>query len=141
MNRSDELEDGLCYEEAIAVAKILEKCHVDGIEISCGMIGRKVGAPNRVIRTIEEEGYNFKAASDIASQLHIPVFVVGGFRRFVDIESRLQSSKIAVISLGRHLICEPDLPKKWMADHTYESQCKSCNQCFLTNPLECRMNH
>ncbi len=141
LNRSDELEDGLCLEDAIEVAKMLEDSGVDGIEISCGLIGHKAGAPNRPISTMEEEGYNFEAASRIAEMINVPIFVVGGFRRFSDIESRLQNSMVAGISLCRPLVCEPDLPKKWIDDRTYQPKCKSCNQCFLSNPLQCRRRY
>jgi 2,4-dienoyl-CoA reductase-like NADH-dependent reductase (Old Yellow Enzyme family) len=41
LNWSDELEDGLCLKDTIEVAKMLENSDVDGIEISCGLIGHK----------------------------------------------------------------------------------------------------
>ena len=42
------------------------------------------------------------------------------------------------ISLCRPLICEPDLPKKWMSNPKYKAQCISCNSCFLSDPLSCK---
>lgn len=139
INQSDKMKGGMIFEEAIKVAKKLDESHVDGIEISCGLIGRKEGAPNRVITRKEEEGYNFEAACRIAENVNAPIFVVGGFRTFLDIESCLQKSKVKGISLCRPLICEPDLTKKWRVDTTYQPRCKSCNQCFMTNPLHCKI--
>ncbi|WHH60643.1 NADH:flavin oxidoreductase [Petroclostridium sp. X23] len=141
MNQSDELEDGMTFEEAVEVAKMLEESHVDGIEISCGLVGSKEGLPNRVITRKEEEGYNFEAACRIADNINVPIIAVGGFRTFSDIEICLQKSKVKGISLCRPLICEPDLPEKWLTDSTYQPCCKSCNQCFMTNPLHCKFKN
>ena len=41
LNQSDELEDGMTFEEAVEVVKMLEKSHADCIEISTGLIGAK----------------------------------------------------------------------------------------------------
>ncbi|MDD3139292.1 MAG: NADH:flavin oxidoreductase, partial [Lachnospiraceae bacterium] len=139
LNQSDELEDGIIFEEAVEVAKILEESHVDCIEVSCGLVGSKEGLPNRAIIRKEEEGYNFEAACRIADYVSVPILAVGGFRTFSEIEGCLQKSKVKGISLCRPFICEPDLPKKWFADSTYQPRCKSCNQCFMTNPLHCTL--
>jgi 2,4-dienoyl-CoA reductase-like NADH-dependent reductase (Old Yellow Enzyme family) len=139
LNKEDELSDGMTSDEALEVAKLLENCNVDGIEISCGMIGRKDGAPNRTNITKENEGYNFKIASCIANTVQVPVFVVGGFRTYSEMEYRLKNSNIVGISLSRPLICEPDLPNKWFSDRSYQPKCKSCNKCFMSSPLRCKL--
>ena len=141
LNRDDELKDGMTFEEALEVAKLLERCDADGIEISCGMIGRKIGAPNRTNITKENEGYNFEMANCIANTVQVPIFVVGGFRSFLETADRLKNSHIAGISLSRPLICEPDLPNKWFCDPGYQPKCKSCNKCFMSSPLRCKIEN
>lgn len=139
LNRADELDDGMTSEESLEVAKLLESCDVDGIEISCGMIGRKEGAPNRTNITKENEGYNFEIANYIANAVQVPIFVVGGFRSFPEMEKHLKNSNVVGISLSRPLICEPDLPNKWFNNRSYQPKCKSCNKCFMSSPLRCKL--
>lgn len=139
LNKEDELKDGMTSAEALEVSMLLDSCGVDGIEISCGIIGRKEGAPNRTNITKENEGYNFEMANCIANTVKTPVFVVGGFRTFSEIEYRLKHSNVVGISLSRPLICEPNLPNKWFNDRSYQPKCKSCNKCFMSNPLHCKL--
>jgi 2,4-dienoyl-CoA reductase-like NADH-dependent reductase (Old Yellow Enzyme family) len=139
LNKEDELEDGMTSDEALEVAKLLYDCDVDGIEISCGMIGRSEGVPYRTNITKENEGYNFEMANCIASTVQVPIFVVGGFRSFSEMENRLKNSNIVGISLSRPLICEPDLPNIWFNDRSYQPKCKSCNKCIMSSPLRCKL--
>jgi NADH:flavin oxidoreductases, Old Yellow Enzyme family len=140
LNREDELKDGMTSDEALEVAKLLDNYDINGIEISCGMIGYKEGAPNRTNITKENEGYNFDMANCIANSVKVPILVVGGFRSFSEMENRMKASKIKGISLSRPLICESDLPNKWFHDRGYQPKCKSCNKCFMSNPLHCKLN-
>lgn len=139
MNYSDGFDGGISLQDAIKAAKIFDKIGVDAIEISTGIIGSPKFLPNKVLNSEEDEEYNKDAAIIIAKEMkNASVIVVGGFRSYEKIEKCLQDTMINGISLCRPLICEPDLPKKWMSNPKYKAQCISCNSCFLSDPLSCK---
>lgn len=73
---------------------------------------------------------NTDTAVMIANQVSTPIISVGGYRTIKGIESVLNSSDIAAISMSRPFICEPDLVKRWHSGDTSPAKCISCNGCF-----------
>ena len=138
INHSDGFEGGISLQDSIKAAIIFDKLGVDVIEVSSGITGAPTFLPNKIINCKEDEEYNKDAAIQIAEEMkHASVIAVGGFRSYAKIEECLQNTKIKGISLSRPLICEPDLPNKWMDNPKYKVQCILCNRCFLSNPLRC----
>jgi 2,4-dienoyl-CoA reductase-like NADH-dependent reductase (Old Yellow Enzyme family) len=69
-------------------------------------------------------------AAMIAREASTPIISVGGYRAIEDIESALNQSDIAAISMGRPFICEPSPVKRWHDGDRRPSKCISCNGCF-----------
>ena len=79
-------------------------------------------------------------ARRFAEALTIPVMCVGGIRSRTDAERILTESRVAMVSLGRPLVRQPDLPQRWK-EGADAAACTSCNRCFveigLGRPLAC----
>jgi 2,4-dienoyl-CoA reductase-like NADH-dependent reductase (Old Yellow Enzyme family) len=142
MNCTDYIEGGTDINTFPSLAEEIEKTGVDAIEISGGMwdclfrseeeLGfRPVPAPesHTRIRSPEKQSYFLKYAEKL--NLSIPVILVGGNRHIERLESIIKQGKADFISLSRPLICEPDLPNRWLECRGgATSECISCNSCI-----------
>ena len=70
-------------------------------------------------------------AAKLAEKVKIPVIVIGGARNVDEMNELLNNSKIQYFGIGRPLICEPDLIKKWKEGKTKKAKCVSCNSCIV----------
>lgn len=126
---SDLVEHSITPEESLFVLKKLADMGIDMEEISSGMVldhSPHSFAP--LIRAGVNEGPFRKGAAEAAEQVSIPVVSVCGYRSPDFIEKVLETTKIAAVSFGRPLVCEPDLPNRWMTDPS-PAACVSCNLC------------
>jgi len=140
MHSDDEWGDkGLSEEESLWVAKELEKKGISGIEFSGGNIDPESG--NSPVRSKlfadEKQSYFKEQTSRIASELNIPVILVGGHRKTKIMEEILNSSNISYLSLSRPLHSEPDLPNKWRENPEHKTRCVSCNNCWTEEGNKC----
>ncbi len=135
---SDLKENSIQPEESLWVCKELEKRGIDFIEVSSGMVGEDFSP---VLRKGQQALF-LPYASQAAEAVSVPVISVCGYRTPEVIEEALASTKIAAVSFGRPLVCEPDLPLRWKTDSS-PAKCVSCNGCFKSAPdgiLICQMN-
>ena len=106
-----------------------------------GLFRRFVLSPIMKRRIPFEENYNLLAAAQIAKQVSLPIFAVGGFRRAPALRSALAEHRLAAVSLCRPLLCEPDLASALRADDSWVSACTSCNLCTVncdaSHPVKC----
>jgi len=97
------------------------------------LAARKVAFPG--------EAYFEPLARKVAEQVSVPVICVGGIRSLRTAERILRETRIAMVSLARPLVREPDLPIAWQNGTRAASSCTSCNECFshigLGDPLAC----
>jgi 2,4-dienoyl-CoA reductase-like NADH-dependent reductase (Old Yellow Enzyme family) len=137
LNSSDFLSGGLAIEDSAAAASMLEAAGIDGIEVSGGMseAGRGSVWPGR--RSEEEEGYFVANAATIKAAVRVPVFGLGGLRTFSVMERIIREGKADLISLGRPLIREPDLVRRFHSGEVDRSECISCNKCFNPRGIAC----
>lgn len=133
VNSDDFTAGGLDNEESLALCKILAP-HLDSIEVSGN--GTSVGG----IRAGVNEAYFAPFASRLASEVNTPVICVGGFRSRAAMEAVLNKSDIALISLSRPLVREPDFPRKLQSGESDVSKCVSCNMCYRTPAHRCVFN-
>ena len=122
-------------QEVVWVCQQLEQRGVDALEISAGIT--RDGGPASFVpfaKTSKVEGNFSEGAALIASNLHIPVISVGGYRTPQYIDNVLTNTHIAAVALGRPIISEPNLVKRWQTDTT-KARCISCNGCFLTKGI------
>jgi len=141
-NCTDYVEGGTDIDTFPALAKELQASGVDAIEISGGMwdclvrpeaeLGfRPVPAPEshtRIARP-EKQSYFLRYAERL--QLKIPVILVGGNRNIERLEEIVRQGNVDFVALCRPLICEPDLPNRWLEDRGGKTtKCISCNSCI-----------
>jgi len=128
---SDLTEPSISAEESIWVCKELEKLGVDMIEVTSGLT---YDTFTPLIIPGKNEGVFLSGASKIAEAVNIPIVSVCGYRTPDYIEKALNTTKITAVSLGRPLVCEPNLPIRWAKDRS-QAMCKSCNRCFRSNSI------
>lgn len=96
-------------------------------------VGERVAFPG--------EAYFEPLAQRIAESVTIPVICVGGIRSADVAERILTQTKIAMVSLARPLVRQPDLANHWRAGQSNTAACTSCNECFVQlgfeKPLAC----
>ncbi|MBQ7578250.1 MAG: NADH:flavin oxidoreductase [Synergistaceae bacterium] len=131
INSSDFIRGGLNESESLEICKLLDESGIDSIEVSGN--GTSVAG----IKAHVNEGYFVPFAEKVADLVSCPVIVVGGLRSFDTMQEIINQSKIALISLSRPLLCEPDLPDKMRLDSNIISKCISCNRCYSSRSHKC----
>ena len=131
INSDDFMAGGLCAEESLAICKLLSADGIDSIEVSGN--GTSVGG----IRAGVNEAYFTPFAAWLAEEVKTPVIVVGGFRSRAKMEEVLEKSAVALISLSRPLLHEPDFPRKLRTGESRVSKCVSCNACYSSDMHRC----
>ena len=132
----DMVEDGSSVEDMLWVCKSLEDKGLDAIEISSGItVDGTITSCTPYIRKGDREGNFLEFAQLVAEHLAIPVISVCGYRTGTFAEKVLKDTKISAISMGRPLVREPDLPKKWKTNPDYHAECVSCNRCFASRDV------
>lgn len=131
LNCEDFMENGSTLSDNLYLSKELSNAGIDLIEISGGSgSSYKDQGVIRAIKSIEEESYFYEQGKLIAKEIKTPISLVGGHKRYEEIDNILNDSQIEFISLSRSLVSEPDLVKRWKTDKT-PSRCISCNKCFF----------
>lgn len=125
LNSADFQTGGFSQEDAIQVAKWLERASVDLLEISGGtyeqavMVGN-AGDADRVLdrrreSTKKREAYFMEYAKDIRAAVKTPLMVSGGFRTRAAMIDALESGETDVIGIGRPLCADPEISGKLLA--------------------------
>ncbi len=100
---------GLEKNEAIAFAKLMEKCGADSINVSAGTYA----AWDVIVPPPDfEEGWNWKACSIIKDYVNVPVGLAGRLSTPYLMEDLLERGVCDYLCLGRASIAEPFYPKK-----------------------------
>jgi 2,4-dienoyl-CoA reductase-like NADH-dependent reductase (Old Yellow Enzyme family) len=121
VNGTDNIKGGMELSQFPEMAREIEKTGVDAIEIS-GM----PSAPRR--EKVDKPSYFLEYAQSV--EVECPVMLVGGNRDVDDLEEIVTRHPVDYISLCRPLICEPDLPNRWLAGKgSSKSECISCSSC------------
>lgn len=139
---ADEYVDGgLKLEESKEIAKALEKNGADALHVSaCIAASVYLNHPPYYA----EEGVFTHLAQGIKSVVRIPVITVGRIRTPELANRILQEKKADLVSMGRALIADPELPIKALQGKTEEIiPCISCNRCILSlrkGAMQCAVN-
>ena len=131
LNSSDFLPGGLSEADALETGRVLAENGIDSIEVSGN------GTSREGIRTVEDEAYFGLFAMRLAEVVDVPVILVGGLRSKKVMELLLRNSNIALLSLSRPLIRQPDLPRLFAEDRAEKADCISCNACYRTDGHTC----
>ena len=158
MNLDDGFRGGVTHDDAVQVARALEAAGADGLVPSGGFVSRTpfymlrgtvpvnemVAIQPGVVRrlglklfgriVVKEypftENFFFDGAKRVREAVTIPVALLGGVKTLAGIE-RAMSAGFELVSMGRALIAEPDLPRRLEAGLTTESRCVPCNLCVV----------
>lgn len=138
INGSDQIDGGLTLRDCIAVCRMLDVSGIDGIEVSGGVAAAGAKAAIRGgIRTPGDEGYFFDDASAIADEVGVPVMSVGGYRSPDVMDGKLNGSNVAMFSMSRPFLAEPDLAARWRSGDRAKAKCVSCNKCRTPEGTRC----
>lgn len=127
MNGDDYYEGGLTLEDAKRIAQVAEKAGVDAIHVSGGIYDSEYGestAPMWLPR-----GFMVPLAQGIKEVVKIPVIAVGRINDIKLAEEIVDKGQADLVSMGRALIADPELPKKAMENRLGEIRpCIACNE-------------
>lgn len=128
MSGDDFVTDGLKIEESLEIAGILEESGVDAFNVSPGWHESRVPIMSMVIPRM---AYVF-LSERIRSKVKTPVIASVRINDLKLAEDILDNEQADMISLGRPLIVDPDLPNKYQNGMLNDIRtCIACNQgCF-----------
>jgi 2,4-dienoyl-CoA reductase-like NADH-dependent reductase (Old Yellow Enzyme family) len=78
-----------------------------------------------------EEAYFLPMAAEFRAALDLPLILLGGVSR-VDTAQRGLDAGFDFVAMGRALLHDPDLVRKWQEGSTVPSGCIHCNRCMPT---------
>lgn len=156
MNLFDGFEGGLAADEAVAVARAFEAAGASALVPTCGFTSRtpfhmlRGNLPVRemvanqprwttrtglrlfgrlmVPRVAYEDLFLFQDALRLVGAVAIPLVLLGGVRALEHVAAARRAG-FDFVQMGRPLIMEPDLPRRWEAGDTRPSACDACNRC------------
>ncbi len=158
LNTQDHVRGGFNVQEAIPTARALADAGIDAIELSAGFsdsvfnitrgeipldafisgfsLAQRIAIKaffrfmqDRV--RFEREAYNLEEALPIRQAVpDVPFSLVGGMRSRAVMEDVLRQG-FDLVSLGRPLIREPNLPRRMEEGKTDAASCISCNRCLI----------
>ena len=128
INSEDFVAGGLSAAESTAVLRLLASRGLSAAEISGGV--PEAGRERSPVRSGPGGTPYYEAyAAKIRAGLALPVLLVGGIRDAETAERLVRERVCDLVALGRPLIAEPDLPKKWQSGGG-RAVCAGCNRCF-----------
>ena len=128
LSGEDFVEDGLKIDESVEIAKELEKAGVDAFNVSPGWHESRTPI---MLMSIPRMSYIF-LSEKIKDNVNVPVI---GSVRINDLalaEDVIDNNQSDIVSIGRPLIADPELPKKYKRKQFDDiRRCIACNQgCF-----------
>jgi len=156
MNLFDGFERGLQADEAPAIARAYAAAGATALVPTCGFTSRtpfhmlRGDLPVRemvanqpkwttrtglrlfgrllVPRVPYEDLFLFQDALRLVGQVPVPLVLMGGVRSLEHV-AMARRAGFEFVQLGRPLVMEPDLPRRWQAGDARPSECDACNRC------------
>lgn len=128
MSGEDFVEEGLRIHESMEIAKILEQAGADAFNVSPGWHESKIPI---MLMAIPRMAYAF-LSEKIRSQVKVPVIASVRISDLKLAEEILENEQADMVSIGRPLIVDPELPNKFKNGRLDDIRtCIACNQgCF-----------
>ncbi|MGR3293043.1 MAG: oxidoreductase [Candidatus Scalindua sp.] len=128
LSGEDFVDDGLKIDESVEIAKELEKAGVDAFNVSPGWHESRTPI---MLMSIPRMSYIF-LSEKVKDNVNVPVI---GSVRINDLalaEEVIDNNQSDIVSIGRPLIADPELPKKYKKKQFDDiRKCIACNQgCF-----------
>ncbi|MDH5419214.1 MAG: FAD-dependent oxidoreductase [Candidatus Bathyarchaeota archaeon] len=143
INGEDYIEGGLTLEETKEIAQMLQAAGVDALHISGGIYDSPV--PVGTAPMALPRGHMVHLAAGIKQVVNVPVIAVGRINDPELAEKILQEGKADLISMGRALLADPELPKKAATGALDDiRRCTACDECiarlFFNEDVACSVN-
>jgi len=143
INGDDYIEGGLTFEEAKKIAQMLEDAGVDALHVSGGIYDSPVPVTTGPMAL--PRGHMVHLAAGIKEVVDVPVIAVGRINGPELAEKILQEGKADLVSMGRALLADPELPKKTAAGALDDiRRCTACDECiarlFFNEEIVCSVN-
>ena len=157
LNLDDGVDGGLTVDESAEVARALEREGLDGIVLSGGLVSKSAffllrgGRPLRAMIEVEknllqkaamaalgpmlvkpfpfEELFFLPLAQHVRAAVDLPLVLLGGVVSADGLREAM-SEGFDFVAMGRALIADPDLPRRWAAGSNARSRCNHCNLCM-----------
>lgn len=127
------IKGGLELEAAKEVCRLLEKNAIDAIHVSVGTFASEPLLV-QVSPMYVEQGHLIDLAAAIKGNVGIPVIGVGRIKDPIHADEILEEDLVDLISMGRALIADPDLPNKANLGKFEDiRKCIGCNQGCIGN--------
>jgi len=134
-NSQDFFDNGLTFDDAQCVAKMLDECGADLIELSGGSFASGENNPCRKTDKFPDtEAYHAEFAAKVAQDVKAPVAVIGGFRTPETIDRVLDTTGVKLVAMSRPFLQEPGILNRWESGDLAPSECFGCNGCFKDRP-------
>ncbi|WP_241383563.1 NADH:flavin oxidoreductase [Rhodococcus sp. CH91] len=158
-NMTDGVPRGLWLDESLPMAKLIESDGtIDAMELTGGSSllngmyffrgdvpmkefqdsqpklvgwGLKVYGPRIFPKLPFEEGFFLPMARQFRSELSLPLILLGGINRLDTIETALDEG-FEFVAMGRALLRDPYLVRKFEENTAHEGLCIHCNKCMPT---------
>lgn len=129
INGDDYIEGGLTLEETKKIAQMLEAAGVDALHISGGIYDSPVPVTTGPMAL--PRGNLAHLAAGIKKVVKVPVIAVGRINDPELAETILQERKADLVSMGRALLADPELPKKAATGALDDiRRCTACDECM-----------
>ncbi len=159
LNMTDGVSGGLGLDDSIAAARLLEADGaLDALELTGGSsfqnpmylfrgeapiaemarafppplrLGFRLTARRFLREYPFEEAYFLPFARQLRAALRMPLILLGGINRLETVRQALAEG-FDFVAMGRALLREPALVRRWMQGDARESLCTHCNKCIPT---------
>ena len=119
---------GYDLREAIELAKLVED-KIDLLHVSAGSNEDSFYETHPSMYM--ERGCNVRFAAEIKKHVRIPVATIGALNEPDMLEESIESGKADVVTMGRALLADPELPRKVIQNRTDEIlRCMRCFTCL-----------
>nr|HEX4318528.1 NADH:flavin oxidoreductase/NADH oxidase family protein [Kofleriaceae bacterium] len=112
LNSADFQRGGFEIDDAIAVARMLERAGIDVLEITGGSYEAPAMAGRERASTVAREAYFLDYATRIRAAVALPILLTGGMRSRAVMEHALASGAVDVVGLARPMTYAPELPAR-----------------------------
>ncbi|MCP4434226.1 MAG: NADH:flavin oxidoreductase [Actinomycetia bacterium] len=157
LNMDDGVRGGLWLDESVKVGRLLEDDgHLDALELTCGsslqnpmylfrgevpLDEMSIAVPKMVRPGFRiagglflkeypfEEAYMLPMARQFREALSMPLILLGGINR-ADTIDRAVEDGFEMVAIGRALLRDPQLLRKFEAGEAEEGLCVHCNKCM-----------
>lgn len=124
LNSADFQRGGFDADDALVVARALEREGVHLIEVSGGTFESVATTAPQRESTRSREAYFLEFAERFASELTVPIMLTGGFRTRTGMTEAVKSGAVDLIGLARPIAHEPDFPRRILDGTTEASPAK-----------------